>query len=357
MNKLQQCFSHLNVALWSILFLCFFLACDKGSDNDEDTPKNISIEKGGLLILNEGTFNFGNASVSYVNPAGTICPETFKTVNERSLGDVGQSMAFYEDKALIVVNNSGKIEVVNRYTFESIQTIEGLHSPRYITIDNERAFVSNIFKNRIDVLDLTTLNPIDSLTLGCTSDNVYDCGLDKMLLHNGQLFVLNWDQKSLLIWDINSLELLTQIPLNHHPTDLLLKDEQVWLMTSNLEETDGTLYQIEANSLEVVHTWELDDLGTYTNFIFFVGEHLYLLHGNLEKLDINEANLDRNIVYTNKEYSIYGYGIAPNENDLYLAIVTDFTQNGVIFKMDLNNYNIVDTLEAGIAPSKFYFVE
>src|SRR5690606_28464601 len=98
----------------------------------------------GYFVLNEGTFGNADASVTFIGDNGVVHPDIFQTVTGNPLGDLAQSMAFEGDNAYIVVNGSNKIEVVNRFTFESEATLSSsLENPRYIAFANGKGFVSN----------------------------------------------------------------------------------------------------------------------------------------------------------------------------------------------------------------------
>ena len=69
----------------------------------------------GVFILNEGNFKSGNGSLSFFSyDSSKLYNNTFLSINQRPLGDVPYSMNIGGSRAYIVVNNSGKIEVVDR---------------------------------------------------------------------------------------------------------------------------------------------------------------------------------------------------------------------------------------------------
>jgi len=81
-----------------------------------DNPGSISGETDTTyLILNEGAFGQGNASISTFNPAAReLQNNVFASRNApRVLGDVLQSAIQHENRLYLVVNNSKKIEVVD----------------------------------------------------------------------------------------------------------------------------------------------------------------------------------------------------------------------------------------------------
>ena len=72
---------------------------------------------------------------------------SFLKCNGRPLGDVPNSMIINGYLAYIVVNNSGKIEVINRNSLESVATINGLISPRNMAVvnDNKAYVIEHVF--------------------------------------------------------------------------------------------------------------------------------------------------------------------------------------------------------------------
>ena len=82
-----------------------------------DTP----ILGGGDLVYvcNEGNYQFGNASISYYDHAtNSVVEKYYQQINQMPLGDVCQSMSFGNGNAYLIINNSGKVVVVDRNTFE-----------------------------------------------------------------------------------------------------------------------------------------------------------------------------------------------------------------------------------------------
>ena len=80
----------------------------------------------GVYIVNEGGFGYGNGSVSYYSPSDcTITLDLFKSQNAKPLGDICQSLTFFNQKGYVVVNNSQKIEVGKQSELTSLATISG----------------------------------------------------------------------------------------------------------------------------------------------------------------------------------------------------------------------------------------
>lgn len=99
-------------ATYSLLLAFFFSSCEKEPTKKNQLP-DAKTQK--VWILNEGLFNFGNTSLDvYVPDSQQIFNDVYKTANAKSLGDVGQSISFNGSFAYVVVNNSGKIVVLDK---------------------------------------------------------------------------------------------------------------------------------------------------------------------------------------------------------------------------------------------------
>ena len=68
----------------------------------------------GLFICNEGNFQYGNATLSYYDPATkSLQNEVFYRANAMKLGDVAQSMTIRNGIGWVVVNNSHVVLIFN----------------------------------------------------------------------------------------------------------------------------------------------------------------------------------------------------------------------------------------------------
>lgn len=125
---------------------------------DYGETEDFDVTGSGLFITNEGNFQYGNATLSYYDPAtNTVQNEVFFRANGMKLGDVAQSMSIYDNKGWIVVNNSHVIFAIDLNTFKEIGRIENLTSPRYIHfLSDEKAYVTQLWDNRIFIVNPKT---------------------------------------------------------------------------------------------------------------------------------------------------------------------------------------------------------
>ena len=108
-----------------------------------------------LFTLCEGNFGSANSSLwsSSLN-GGSIHTSIHWDENSNPLGDVGQSLNIYQEKLYVVMNNSHTIEIMNlsdgAYYDRTINLPNS--SPRYITFNDNKGYISSWNQNAILVL-------------------------------------------------------------------------------------------------------------------------------------------------------------------------------------------------------------
>src|SRR5699024_4871730 len=126
-------------------------------------------------------------SISFVsNDFQTVEQHIYEAVNGGDLGSVTQSM-FFDDqgRAYIISNGSNFVTVVDRYTFEKIDRIEGdFNMPRYGAVANGKAFVTNAGADYISVIDLETLKVESTIDIGNISEYIYKSDDGKLYIQN-----------------------------------------------------------------------------------------------------------------------------------------------------------------------------
>jgi len=338
-----------------ILFLLFLFSC-KNESPDPIEISTLEISEG-VVVLNEGGFNMGNASLSIILKNGTVVNGIYKAKDNKSLGDVAQSIFEFRNELYIVVNNSAKIEVINRDDFQPIATIEGLYSPRYMAqISDEELWCTNGFNNEISIINTKTKTIDNRVELGCDEDNVYDCGFDKILVYGDNVFISNWDQNSIFVFDKNNRSLIKEIETTFQTTDIIIFDDAIFSINSDLGDKSGKLIKINPTNLEIEQTWETNDAGSYTNLLLEINEKIYLMTSGVFELNLEQNNL---VLYEKIAgfESIYGAGVDTrfSQEKLYICDALDLQQKGEVYKINTRTFAIEDTFTVGIIPSKVYF--
>ena len=342
--------------------LCVILFTSCSSDDSPVITSKGSFEAG-ILVAHEGNFSQGNASVSYVsNDFNTVTNNIYTTVNNvQALGDVLQSMSFYEDNAYLVLNNSQKIEVVNRYTFKHIATIDsGLLNPRYMVVINGKGYVSNwgvgadASDDYIAVIDLDTY--VVSSTISVEE------GPEKLVVKNSKIYVAHQGgfshNNKISVIDTETNEVSTTITVGDVPNSLQFNASEnvLWVLCGGKpswtgNETAGGLYKINLNNNTVLSQFDFDttahpSLLNYSNNTFY-----YYLSGNVYALDEQADSLPTTARISNQVF----YNMNVKDNTLYGTNAADFQSNGTLLVYDLNSNSEINTLSLGLIPSGIYF--
>ncbi|MCK9626209.1 MAG: hypothetical protein M0R23_07100 [Bacteroidales bacterium] len=102
-----------------------------------------------MIVVSEGQFTKGTASLSAITYDGTTTWNIFQDVNQMPLGDVAQSISYIDGKYFVVLNNSRQIKVIEPQTFKLLGTIdyEQSASPRFmVPINDSEAIVSDLMR-------------------------------------------------------------------------------------------------------------------------------------------------------------------------------------------------------------------
>ena len=103
----------MNRVVLAFVFIAIFTSCEKDYPIG---PEKVEIEEAsgnyssGVFIINEGNFQFGNASISFYN-RDTIENNIFENVNGLPIGDIAQDIFISGNKAYIVIDITGGMGV------------------------------------------------------------------------------------------------------------------------------------------------------------------------------------------------------------------------------------------------------
>lgn len=153
-----------------MLGMVSFTACD---DEDDDLKKSSNKV---IYVLNEGSWNNNNASVSAIDPTdGSSYYYQFAAANGRNLGDTGQDILRYGGKIYIAVSGSNTIEVVDGNSLTSIKTIKPESgkpgNPRGLAASDGKIYVS-LYDGYVAKIDTTSLAFEDSIAVGPNPEEI-----------------------------------------------------------------------------------------------------------------------------------------------------------------------------------------
>lgn len=321
-----------SVYIFTIVMLVSTTSCEKNSSESGEIYTN------GVFITCEGAFNASNASVSFYSyTTDSVYNNIFKSVNSRSLGDVAQSITIHDEIAYIVVNNSNKVEVVNANDFKGITTMTDLSLPRFLVVNNNKAYVSCWGDQTVSVFDLTHYELIRKIPAGI--------GPEKMLTADNKLFVANSngfdytiDDSTITVINLETDELITNLNTGaYNPVDLEIdKFGKLWILCrgkmnwDSFEQSSSYLVKINPDNLEVEGSYELfADAHPANLCINASGDMLYygifFMTGGIYRVSIEEPGQGEMLM----EIFPYGFAINQDNDELFVTnVAPDFSSNG-----------------------------
>lgn len=339
------------------LFL-LFAACTNDEPPVEPVPP-IEAADQTVYIVNEGQFQAGNASLSLYDPAtGELQNDVFASVNERLLGDVFQSMTFFQDRAYLVINNSGKVEVVDPTTIESLGTIEGLTSPRFLLpLSASRAYVSDLYADGLAIVDPSEYAVVGDIPSGPWVQ-MPRFRHEQMVEADGVVFVTNYQQPYLYLIDPATDAFVDSIGLGLRAARLQTDAEgTLWVLAraDYASDSPGALYRVDPATRQVLQALTFP-AGEGPGEMAFnpTRDTLYYTAGDLFALPITATALPSEPVVRGVDGPFSGVGVDPANGDLYTSDVIDFVQRGLVFRFSASGQPL-DTLRVGVGPMRFYF--
>ena len=307
-----------------------------------------------VLIVNEGTFNWNNASISLYQPSHkNVLQNIFSQANSSiPLGDVAQSITQLNNKAYIVVNNSNKIEVVDIQSFKTTTTITGFTSPRYfLPINTDKAYVTDLYSNSIQIVDLN-----NNTITGSISTNGWT---EELLLHNDSVYVCDMTNENLLVIDPSNHTLIDSVKLGENPNSIVLdQNNKIWVLCSGgINSTLAKLIKFNPQNRTIEATFIFPNISDSPGNLKIntTGDYLYFLNSDVFKMNINETTLPSTPFISNNNNTFYGLGIAPLNDEIYVSDAIDYVQNGVIFRYSSTG-SLIDEFNCGIIPGSFLFL-
>lgn len=324
--------------------------------SDDDNPLPVIPEGDyfdGVLILNEG--GSAGGSVSFLGTdQQEVMNDIFADANDgQGPGLFLQSIFFDDERAYIISNGSNIISVVNRYTFELIGTVgSGLSVPRYGTVLNGKAYVTNLAEFDTDqddyvaVIDLETLEIEETVIVGGATEYIVSIF--------GDIYIQNAS-----FGNGNTISKLNPI------SNTITKTLQVGEGLNSMQAYNQELYVLDSEGVKRI------DLGTFTveteinkpevltsvSNLKIENDQLYYTSGTAAfTTSISSTELSSEAIFDYGSDSAFGafYGFEVNEGQIYVGDAGGFTSDGTVFIYSSEG-QLVKEFNVGLAPNSFYF--
>ena len=341
-----------------VLLLASLVGCMKWEYEDGES---FATSGAGLFVINEGNFQYGNASLSYYNPATkSVENEVFYRANAMKLGDVAQSMTLYGDTGWIVVNNSHVIFAIDPTTFKEKGRIENLTSPRYIHfLSDEKAYVTQLWDNRIFIV-----NPKRYEITGyieCPAMTMESGSTEQMVQWGKYVFVNCWSyQNRILKIDTTTDKVVAELEVGIQPTSLVLDCYgKLWTITDGGYEDSPygyeapSLYRIDAETFTIEKQFRFAKGDAPSEVqLNGRGDKLYWINNDVWAMDVTADRIPVKPFIPYSDTLYYGLTIDPRSGEVYVADAIDYVQAGKIYRYSEQGERL-DEFYVGIIPGAF----
>lgn len=339
---------------------------------------HMTVEQGGVLILCEGNYNSGNASLSYYDPTTkNVENGVFRRVNDRKLGDTGQSILLHDGTAYIAVENSGIVWGIDATTLQvkgqlTATTDTKIINPRYVhMVSDSKAYVTDLYAHYINIFNPKTYQYTGNIAVEEAASNGY-CSTEEMVQYGKYVFVCCWSYSNkLLVIDTEQDKLDGTITLtSYQPKSMKIdKNGKIWVITDGgYESSDGSfgdnvphLYRIDAAS----RTIELDkalasDEGNVQIALNGSADILYIVNNDIYRMSVDDDELpERPFISAplnndGSRHKLYGIGVSPYTGEIYVADAIDYAQAGAVYRYSADG-SPIDQFKVGIIPNHFAF--
>lgn len=330
-----------------------------GCSKKENTPIN---NQDAVMIVNEGNFMWGNASLSLYNKKEkTLTKDIYQSENGIALGDVAQSVFQKDSLLFVVVNNAAKIEVLSSITFKRKWTINIPNSsPRYFCVVNDSiALVSELYANKLWVVNYLSATLVSTIAMEGETGQIQYFDNKIAVLERTKLNGNFTAQIHIL--DASNFQTIKKIILPSEPNSFsITADKKLYVLTDKSSSTSlpAKLFRYDLVSYANLDTFDfglsenpkmlrLDALAQSVKWI--VGKKIY-------SIALSATKLNSTPVLTLNASNIYAFDIDPSSGDLYVGDALDYTQASQIFRFD-KNYQQLDQFKAGINTTQFFVLK
>ena len=344
------------------LLLSVLTSCEAEDNNPVQT--NSGDYSNGFFVLNEGLFGEGNSTISFVAPSSNEMEhKIFHEVNGVDLGDTASDIGFYEDLAFIVVNVSNSIEVVDKNSFVSLATITSdLKNPRKIAFLNGMAYVTNWGEGSNPDDDFVAV--FDTETFQLITTIPVEEGPEDILVEGERIFVShqggwNFNNKISVILG-NAIEKIIEV--GDVPNSLSAEGGSLWVSNAGYPdwfgETAGSISRIDLATLEVDKIFSNASASWHpTNLVVKNGTVYYTVGTEVFSFGVGEESLPSVALFNMPEVENF-YGFKLHDAKVFATSASaDFTGDGKLYVYDAATGNLQQTFDTGINPNGIFFTE
>jgi len=328
-----------------VFILLFINACD---NNDVLINGN---NETWLFVANEGNYGASTGSISMINQFGDIYETEY-------LGDVVQSLEVYQDKLIVLINNSHQIKIYdidseNGINMPGIEINTAGSSPRDLVVVNDKVYFTNWNTQDIKVLNLITYSIENSISIdGLPEDIIYDGNFLWVTVPHSDLSFSSGSK--IMKIDIHSNSVVDELDVGYGPQELIIHNNEIFVSRTfydaNWNALHGTAKVSDGNILQKNYGAGVACGGSVLSFNNSVYRSAA---GGIVRLkdDLEFDNSDK--IGSFEQSLIYHVEVI---NDRIWFALTNYTDINEVVVFDFSGLEIA-TYQTGIAPGDFAYWE
>ena len=333
-----------------IILLC--LNCNNVMDPNDNDDMILDDTNDVIYILCQGNFNSNNATLHVFKDSTTWVENT---------GDVGQTIARYNDKVLIVNNGSSNIVVYNDSSkvgsgLEYSTTIDLNGSqPREIEIIGNHAFVSQWINKSILKMNLDTYEyleiPVSGSPEGLTTDGTY---LYATILYKD---AINYGPSNLIEKiNIETNAVIATYTVSNSPEMIIFHNDHLYVnskygpwgaynyVTEKIDPINGTVVARNDHGSDIA----------FGNDFAIINNKIYRSY-NQGLVALNDENLNIELdSYIESTINFTPISMEINKDKIYLGFSSDYLAPDTVEVLNLDGETIT-TYEVGAMPGAYLF--
>jgi len=316
--------------IFVLLALLLTTACENNPTISEEKTASW------IFIANEGNYGASNGSISMIDDLGNI-------YEVENVGDIVQSLEVYENKLIVLVNNSHKIKIyditVDGLNLPGIEIDTDNSSPREMVIVDDKIYFTNWNSQDVKVFNLFnyaiessipvgsmpegittdgttlwvansgegTVSEIDIASLSETKHNVGD-GPQSLILHEGALHISRTFYDDTWNAFYGSSKINDEIIINNYGAGAVCGGSVMSYNNSVYRSFEGGIAPLDEN----LNINESARIGNYNQSEVY---HIDIIDDNIWFAITNYTTLNevRVVDYTGNEIRTYSVGINPGD--------------------------------------------
>ncbi len=289
----------------------------------------------GIYVVNEGNFMSGNGGVSFFDTlTNQVTQDLFFLKNNKQAGDVCQSLDYFNNQFYLVVNNSGKIEVLND-DFVNTKTIGGLTSPRYITFaSNNKGYISDLYGKGVSVLNTTTETIEKKISINYWTE--------ELLEFKDTLYVTSPASRYLYLIDTKTNLLTDSMDIGFGSSSITQDaNNKLWVLCDGSKDKSilPAMLCIDPVSRSIERTISAADYTSYASKLNFnpVDKCIYWIDGDVYKLNTTLTGSSKQLAIAAAGNNFYGLAMNKHTGDIIVSDAGDFSQRSQVYVYTKNN--------------------